>query len=103
MEFVRDKKADNSDKYMVLTEEIVNKAGRTGEERSFILHEHGRVMFRSQMSLFQYRDKYKNEVNDLTAEVIKNLEYLGVEYLIPIGGDDTLSYGVSVCIPKASR
>ena len=27
MELVRDKKADNSDKYMVLTEEIVNKAG----------------------------------------------------------------------------
>ena len=30
MELIRDKKADNSDKYMVLTEEIVNKAGRTG-------------------------------------------------------------------------
>jgi 6-phosphofructokinase 1 len=47
-------------------------------------------------------------VNDLTLEIIKNLEYLGVEYLIPIGGDDTLSYGVRlysegvkiVAIPK---
>ena len=34
------------------------------------------------------------EKNDLTPEVLKNLEWLGIEYLIPIGGDDTLSYGV---------
>jgi 6-phosphofructokinase 1 len=26
--------------------------------------------------------------------VLKNLDYLGIDYLIPIGGDDTLSYGV---------
>ncbi len=60
------------------------------------------------MCRFNISDKYKNEVNDLTEEVIKNLEYLGVEYLIPIGGDDTLSYGVRfysegvkvVAIPK---
>ncbi len=54
------------------------------------------------------KDKYNAEMNDLTPEVIKNLEYLGVDYLIPIGGDDTLSYGVRlyqegikvVAIPK---
>jgi 6-phosphofructokinase 1 len=47
-------------------------------------------------------------MNDLTPEVIKNLEWLGIDYLIPIGGDDTLSYGVQlykkgvkvVAIPK---
>jgi 6-phosphofructokinase 1 len=33
-------------------------------------------------------------MNDLTPEVLKNLDFLGVDYLIPIGGDDTLSYGV---------
>jgi 6-phosphofructokinase len=40
--------------------------------------------------------------------VIKNLEFLGIDYLIPIGGDDTLSYGLRlhkegvpvVAIPK---
>jgi len=40
--------------------------------------------------------------------VLKNLNFLGVDYLIPIGGDDTLSYGVRlyqegvkvVAIPK---
>ncbi len=28
----------------------------------------------------------------MTPEVLKNLEFLGIDYLIPIGGDDTLSY-----------
>lgn len=30
---------------------------------------------------------------DFTPHVIKNLEHLGVDVLIPIGGDDTLSFG----------
>ena len=30
---------------------------------------------------------------DCTAHVLKNLESLGVDTLIPIGGDDTLSFG----------
>jgi ATP-dependent phosphofructokinase / diphosphate-dependent phosphofructokinase len=107
MEFVRDRKADNSDKYMVLTEEIVNKAGRTGG--TFLHTSRTRPSHVSKASVPpQYKDKYKNEVNDLTEEVIKNLEYLGVEYLVPIGGDDTLSYAVRlysegvkvVAIPK---
>jgi 6-phosphofructokinase len=107
MELLRDKKADNSDKYMVLTEEIVNKAGRTGG--TFLHTSRTRPSHVPRANVpAQYRDKYKNEVNDLTEEVIKNLEYLGVEYLIPIGGDDTLSYGVRlysegvkvVAIPK---
>lgn len=56
----------------------------------------------------QYKDKYNAPRNDLTPEVMKNLDFLGVDYLIPIGGDDTLSYGVRmyqegvrvVAIPK---
>jgi 6-phosphofructokinase 1 len=54
------------------------------------------------------QEDYNKEINDLTPEIIKNLEWLGVDYLIPIGGDDTLSYGVHlfekgvnvVAIPK---
>jgi 6-phosphofructokinase 1 len=38
--------------------------------------------------------KYHEEINDLTPEVLQNLDFLGIDYLIPIGGDDTLSYGV---------
>jgi 6-phosphofructokinase len=107
LELVRDKKADNSDKYILLTEEIVNKAGRTGG--TFLHTSRSRP---SHVPLAnvppQYKDKYTAEMNDLTPEVIKNLEYLGVDYLIPIGGDDTLSYSVRlfsegvkvVAIPK---
>jgi 6-phosphofructokinase len=107
MELVRDKKADNRDKYMVLTEEIVNKAGRTGGTFLHTSRTRPSHVLKANVPA-QYQDKYKNEVNDLTEEVIKNLEFLGVEYLIPIGGDDTLSYGVRlysegvkvVAIPK---
>jgi len=42
------------------------------------------------------RDAYGAEENDVTPHVLKNLEYLGIDYLIPIGGDDTLSYGVEL-------
>ncbi|HLO57681.1 MAG TPA: 6-phosphofructokinase [Bacteroidales bacterium] len=107
MELVRDKKADNSEKYMVLTEEIVNKAGRTG---GTFLHTSRTRPSHVPKAMVppHYQARYNNEMNDLTEEVIKNLEYLNVEYLIPIGGDDTLSYGVRlysegvkvVAIPK---
>ena len=40
------------------------------------------------------QDIYTKETNDLTPEVLKTLDFLNVDYLIPIGGDDTLSYGV---------
>jgi len=107
MELVRDKKADNHDKYQILTEEIVNKAGRTGG--TFLHTSRTRPSHVPKANVpVQYKDKYKNEINDLTEEIIKNLEFLGIEYLIPIGGDDTLSYGVRlysegvkvVAIPK---
>jgi len=42
------------------------------------------------------KDRYKDEVNDLTPEVLQNLDFLGIDYLIPIGGDDTLSYAVDL-------
>jgi 6-phosphofructokinase 1 len=34
-----------------------------------------------------------DRLRDFTPHVLKNLEYLGIDTLIPIGGDDTLSYG----------
>jgi len=106
-ELVRDKKADNSEKYIELTEELVNKAGRTGGTFLHTSRTRPSHVIKSEVPE-QYRDKYKNDVNDLTDEVIRNLEYLGVDYLIPIGGDDTLTYGVRlyaegikvVAIPK---
>ncbi len=107
VEMKRDKKADNSACYIELTEEIVNRAGRTGG--TFLHSSRTRPSHMPKANVpEQYKDSYTNEVNDLTPEVIKNLEWLGVDYLIPIGGDDTLSYGVRlyqegvkvVAIPK---
>jgi 6-phosphofructokinase 1 len=40
------------------------------------------------------KDAYTKDVNDLIPEVLKNLAFLGIDHLIPIGGDDTLSVAV---------
>ncbi len=107
IEIIRDKNADNSNNYQVLTEEIVNKAGRTGG--TFLHTSRTRPSHVAKGAVPEHlRDTYNDETNDLTEEVLKNLDYLGVDYLIPIGGDDTLSYGVQlyqkginvVAIPK---
>ena len=93
IDIVRDKDYDNSDNFLRLTEEIVNRTGRTG---GTFLHTSrtnpGRV--RKADVPQHLRESYPAERNDLTKEVLKNLEWLGINYLIPIGGDDTLSYGV---------
>lgn len=104
---VRDKDADNSEWYQVLTEEIVNKAGRTGGTFLHSSRTRPSSMAKGDVPL-HLRETYNAEKNDLTPEVIKNLDFLGIDYLIPIGGDDTLSYGVRlyregvkvVAIPK---
>jgi len=106
-ELLRDNKADNSNCYQVLTDDIVNKAGRTGGTFLHTSRTRPSHMLKSNVP-DHLQSTYNAEVNDLTPEVIKNLEWLGVDYLIPIGGDDTLSYGVHlykkgvkvVAIPK---
>jgi 6-phosphofructokinase 1 len=92
-DIIRDNKADNRRNYLELTEEIVNRAGRTGG--TFLHTSRTRPSHIKKDAVPEHlRDQYTDEVNDLTDEVIKNLDWLGIDYLIPIGGDDTLSYGV---------
>ncbi len=107
IELIRDKDADNSDHYQNLTEEIVNKAGRTGG--TFLHSSRTRPSHIAKNAVPKHlQSKYNADINDLTPVVIKNLNHLGVDYLIPIGGDDTLSYAVRlyqegvkvVAIPK---
>ena len=107
MELIRDNKVDNSNCYQILTDDIVNKAGRTGG--TFLHTSRTRPSHVAKNDVPEHlNDKYNAEINDLTPEIIKNLDWLGVDYLIPIGGDDTLSYGVHlyrkgikvVAIPK---
>jgi len=93
MDMVRDPKADNSNCYQMLTEDIVNRAGRTGG--TFLHSSRTRPSHVKKSAVPEHlKESYNQELNDLTPEVLKNLAYLGIDYLIPIGGDDTLSYGV---------
>ncbi len=93
IEITRDKDADNSNNYLVLTEEIVNRAGRTGG--TFLHTSRTRPSHVARENVPAHlKDAYDRDMNDLTPEVLKNLGYLGIDYLIPIGGDDTLSYAV---------
>jgi len=93
VEMVRDTNHDNSENFLHLTEEIVDRAGRTG---GTFLHSSrtnpGRVGKSSVPA--HLKNRFTAEKNDLTPEVLKNLEWLGINTLVPIGGDDTLSYGV---------
>ena len=93
VDMVRDKDVDNSNCFQYLTNEVVNRAGRTGG--TFLHSSRTNPSNVSKLSIPEHlRDQYNAEKNDLTPEVLKNLDYLGVDHLIPIGGDDTLSYGV---------
>ncbi len=107
IDIVRDKKHDNSLNFIELTEDIVNRAGRTGG--TFLHTSRTRASHVPAKHVPEHlKEKYNKEMNDLTPEVLKNLDFLGLDYLIPIGGDDTLSYAVRlyqegvkvVAIPK---
>jgi len=93
VETQREKDYDNSDNFQILTEEVVDRAGRTG---GTFLHSSRTNPSRVSKSSVpaHLQDKYSAEKNDLTPEVLKNLAWLGIDTLVPIGGDDTLSYGV---------
>jgi 6-phosphofructokinase 1 len=107
VDIVREPDADNDACVQELTEPVVNRAGRTG---GTFLH-----TSRTRPSALPLPDvpesmraRYTRPINDVTADVLHNLEFLGVDVLIPIGGDDTLSYAARlhgegvpiVAIPK---
>ncbi|HLJ75723.1 MAG TPA: 6-phosphofructokinase, partial [Thermoanaerobaculia bacterium] len=92
VDVVRDPEADNSENIVPLSEEVVNRAARTGGTFLHTSRTRPSHMKRGAVPK-QYQDRYNKETNDLTPEVLKTIEWLGIDYLIPIGGDDTLSYG----------
>jgi ATP-dependent phosphofructokinase / diphosphate-dependent phosphofructokinase len=107
IDVIREKDADNSNNFQILTEEVVNRAGRTGGTFLHTSRTNPAKVRPDRLPPF-LQEKYAGEINDLTEEVLKNIDFLGIDYLIPIGGDDTLSYGVRmyqegikvVAIPK---
>jgi len=86
-----EKDADNTDNVQVLSEAIVNRAGRTGG--TFLHTSRTRPSHLPRERVPNRLSGYDQKVNDITKDVLKNLEHIGVDTLIPIGGDDTLSYG----------
>lgn len=107
VEMIQDKKFDNKNNFFELTEDIVNKSGRTGG--TFLHSSRTRPSHLPKTNVPSHlKSRYTEEINDLTEVVLNNLTWLGVDYLIPIGGDDTLSYAVRlykegfkvVAIPK---
>ena len=107
VDVVREKDYDNSNNFQTLTEELVNRAGRTGGTFLHTSRTNASKVKKSHVPA-HLQETYHADTNDLTPEVLKNLDWLGIDYLIPIGGDDTLSYGVRlyqegvkvVAIPK---
>ncbi|MGQ0538394.1 MAG: 6-phosphofructokinase [Gemmatimonadaceae bacterium] len=106
VDYLPDADSDNSENVQPLSEAIVNRAGRTGG--TFLHTSRTRPSHLPRERVPQHLSGYEQPVNDVTRDVLKNLEHLGVDVLIPIGGDDTLSYakrlhdeGVNVvAIPK---
>ncbi|HKN66387.1 MAG TPA: ATP-dependent 6-phosphofructokinase [Gemmatimonadaceae bacterium] len=91
VDYVRDKNADNDDNIQELSEAEVNRAGRTGG--TFLHTSRTRPSHLPKARVPAHLDGYGDKINDVTKDVLRNLEHIGVDALIPIGGDDTLSYG----------
>src|SRR5690242_16530266 len=91
VDYVRDKNADNDDNIQELSEADVNRAGRTGG--TFLHTSRTRPSHLPKARVPAHLGGYDGKINDITKDVLRNLEHIGVDVLIPIGGDDTLSYG----------
>ena len=91
VDLIPDNEADNRGNAQILTEEVVNRAGRTGG--TFLHSSRTRPSHLPRAVLPPHLShRYSDEINDVTPDVLRHLEFLGIDYLIPIGGDDTLSY-----------
>ena len=107
VDLVPDKDADNSKHVQVLSEEAVHRTGRTGGTFLHTSRTRPSHLPKSEVPA-HLQDTYQGDINDITPTILSNLDFLGIDYLIPIGGDDTLSYGAHlhkegvpvVAIPK---
>ncbi|MGZ4815541.1 MAG: 6-phosphofructokinase, partial [Terriglobales bacterium] len=82
VDIVREKDYDNSENFQTLSEDLVNRTGRTG---GTFLHSSRTNPSRVKKSSVptHLQSTYTAEKNDLTGEVLKNLDWLGIDYLIP--------------------
>lgn len=91
VDYQLDNQIDNSAHVQTLTEDLVNRAGRTG---GTFLHTSRTLPARLPRTAVpqHLRAQYDDDINDVTPHVLDAIEAIGIDYLIPIGGDDTLSY-----------
>lgn len=96
LNYNRDDPEDGKNWIIPLDKQVVRTVDRTG---GTFLH-----TSRTQPSKVQAKDipeflrepgwqPEADDIRDFTPHVLKNLAHLGIDVLIPIGGDDTLSYG----------
>jgi 6-phosphofructokinase len=93
VELQRDPEIPHADQVIELSEEIVNRAGRTGGTFLHTSRTNPSKVSQAQLPA-HLKEKYPGNIVDVTPEIMANLDWLGVDTLIPIGGDDTLSYAV---------
>lgn len=95
IDVVRDAKANNDENFIELSKIVVDKASRTGG--TFLHSSRTRPSNVTKSRVPDHlKASYNQPTNDLTPEVLKNLEWIGIDHLIAIGGDDTLSYAVEL-------
>lgn len=87
---VPDKDADNSRNFQTLTVEI-KKIARTGGTFLHTSRVQPDNLPQAKVPAHLKKD-YRDETNDLTPEILKNLQFLKLDCLIIIGGDETLRY-----------
>ena len=99
LEFNRDDPDDFDKHFLMLDKQKVRTVDRTG---GTFLHtsrtQPSKVKPKDVPDFLRDPDHLEAEeadkrLRDFTPHILKNLEFLGIETLIPIGGDDTLSYG----------
>jgi 6-phosphofructokinase len=88
---LRDQHADNSEHFQILTEEIVNRAARTGGTFLHTSRTNPSAVKKEEVPE-ALRATFNLDTLELSAEVIQIVEGLGIDSLIPIGGDDTRSF-----------
>lgn len=91
VDVVPDPEVDNSGAVVELTHDVVRTAGRTGGTFLHSSRTRPSHLPREYVPL-HLQDRYGAEINDVTPAVLQHLDFLGIDTLIAIGGDDTLSY-----------
>src|SRR5882762_11460527 len=87
VDYKREAGVDNSECVQELSEAEVNRAGRTGG--TFLHTSRTRPSHLPQERVPPHlAGTYTEKHNDATKDVLKNLEHIGIDVLIPIGGDD---------------